>query len=304
MRLSRRGEKYVYQPLLAPKLHRVPLPDFRVMQNAPFISSIAEEAKALLSGLGPAGMETRFPGLGRLRVELLDAFADGRETMKPSIGAAISYSLGVGWAVGDLENQSGVAKTRSSEGHYWSAMVLLSTAGDHEGSEEFLEEAGFSLWAAYYVARAGNQSIGEVVAASKTDRPRADHSEVSLPELSEQAAPGWIEVLGTTTSWEGVFDSHNALIFRANKGLAPCPGSVAWSQVNWVRLAPLSGLAPAVAEARSLILAGSGDGNVLYGSLTRPRASGREMFGLVGTAMRSGAEWLEVFRIAGVKIKP
>jgi hypothetical protein len=74
--------------------------------------------------------------------------------------------------------------------------------------------------------------------------------------------------------------------------------------VNWVRLAPLSGLAPAVAEARSLILAGSGDGNVLYGSLTSPRASGREMFGLVGTAMRSGAEWLEVFRIAGVKIKP
>jgi hypothetical protein len=258
------------------------------MQNVPFIKAIAEAAKALLKDLGAAGMEAQFPGLGRLREELIDAFATGREAMKSSILGAVLYSLGAGWAVGELENQSGVAKSGLSEGHYWSAMVVLGTATHREGSENFAEEADFSLWAAYYVARAGQESIREVVAAT---------------DLSENAAPGWIEVLDATTDWEGVFDSRSALIFRANKGPAPYPGSIAWSQVNWVRLAPLSGVSPTVAKTRSLILGGSIDGNVLYGALTGPKGPGTEMFGLVGTSARSTDKWLELFRTAGVKIR-
>jgi hypothetical protein len=79
--------------------------------------------------------------------------------------------------------------------------------------------------------------------------------------------------------------------------------SISWSHVNWVRLAPLSGLSPSVAEARSEILGKSIDGNVVYGALTGPDGQGTEMFGLVGTAARSANEWVEIFQTAGVKIR-
>jgi hypothetical protein len=153
----------------------------------------------------------------------------------------------------------------------------------------------------------GRQQAWALMSAVKRNAGMGiDLPAVVLPEFSEQDrqfAPGWIEVLGTTTSWEGVFDSYDALIFRANKGPTPGPGRLPWSHVNWVRLAPMSSLSPDVAEARSPILARSIDGRVLYGALTDPKAPGTEMFGLVGTAARSADDWLEIFRTAGVKIR-
>lgn len=123
-------------------------------------------------------------------------------------------------------------------------------------------------------------------------------------KLGPQFAPGWIEVLDTTTYWEGVFDSQEAFEFRADTGPALGPRSIIpWSQVNWVRLAPASSLSPTVAKAHSSIIARSIDGSVLYGALTGPKGPGTEMFGLVGSATRSGAEWLEVFQTAGVKLR-
>jgi hypothetical protein len=164
-----------------------------------------------------------------------------------------------------------------------------------------------SLDGSFVMDRGRKQGWARMATVKRHFQTGIEPPATSLPEFLDQDrlfAPGWIEVLGTTTSWEGVFDSHDAFIFRETKGPDLGPrGRIAWSQVNWVRLAPLPSLSPGVRDARSPILARSIDGNVLYGSLTGPKGSGTEMFGLVGTAMRSGAEWLDVFQTAGVKLR-
>jgi hypothetical protein len=128
-----------------------------------------------------------------------------------------------------------------------------------------------------------------------------------LPEFSvgdRRFAPGWIEVLETTTSQEGIFDWDSALIFRANEGPVLGPRrAIPLSDVTWVRLASASNVSPGVAKARSRILARSIDGNVVYGAIPSRRRPRMEMFGLVGTVARSGDEWLQIFQTAGVKIK-
>lgn len=165
-----------------------------------------------------------------------------------------------------------------------------------------------SLDGTFPMDRGHKQGWELMTAVRRNVQAGIDPPAVVLPEFSDQDrvfAPGWIEALDTATSWEGVFDdSRNALIFRVTKGRDLGPrGSIPWSQVSWVRFVPLSDLPPALVEARSPILGKAIDGNVLYGSL---RGSGRpttEMFGLVGTALRSGAEWLKVFRTGGVKVR-
>jgi hypothetical protein len=160
----------------------------------------------------------------------------------------------------------------------------------------------------------GRERAWELLSAMKLGlEGGSDLLPVVLPELSEQNrqfAPGWIEVLATTTKRVGLFSvggpfhaPSNALMFWC-KGVERDPkDSISWSHVNWVRLAPLSGLSPSVAEARSEILGKSIDGNVVYGALTGPDGPGTEMFGLVGTAARSANEWVEIFQTAGVKIR-
>jgi hypothetical protein len=160
----------------------------------------------------------------------------------------------------------------------------------------------------------GRERAWELLSAMKPGMEGgSDLLPVVLPELSEQSrqfAPGWIEVLATTTNRVGLFSvggpfhaPSNALMFWC-KGVERDPkDSISWSHVNWVRLAPLSGLSPSVAEARSEILGKSIDGNVLYGALTGPDGPGTEMFGLVGTAACSANEWVEIFQTAEVKIR-
>ena len=90
-----------------------------------------------------------------------------------------------------------------------------------------------------------------------------DPPAVALPEFSvgdRRFAPGWIEVLETTTSQEGIFDWDSALIFRANEGPELGPRrAIPLSDVTWVRLASASNVSPGVAKARSRILARSID---------------------------------------------
>jgi len=97
---------------------------------------------------------------------------------------------------------------------------------------------------------------------------------------------------------EGVFDSHDAFIFRETKGPDLGPrGRIAWSQVNWVRLAPLPSLSPGVRDARSPILARSIDGNVLYGSLTGPKGTARRCSASLGRPCAQARSGLTCFRL-------
>ena len=129
-----------------------------------------------------------------------------------------------------------------------------------------------------------------------------------LPAFSEQErlfAPGWIETLDAAVTWQGAFHPlHDGLVFRANTG--PELGDrnfIPWSKVKWVRLDPVSRLTPSVTAAHTGTLARSIDEKVVYGALAGMGGTGSEMFGLVGSAARPGTEWLEIFRVAGVKMR-
>jgi len=136
-----------------------------------------------------------------------------------------------------------------------------------------------------------------------------------LPDPSEQdrqLGPGWIGTLGETRVREGIFDASGTLAFRwleanadADRAAEPSPQTqeVPWTDVTWVRLRPLSSLLPRAAQFHSQILARSTDPNVVYGALTGPSGPEAEVFGLLGTATCSGAQWLERFRVAGIQIK-
>jgi hypothetical protein len=148
-------------------------------------------------------------------------------------------------------------------------------------------------------------------------------------EMGPCAGRGWIEELDTPTSSEGVFDAgtdalerwlifveHVAIAFPEQSGegarqvevsgtgvsSTPVTG-IPWSCVEWVRLASVSDISPKVRETHSEVLARSVDGKVVYGAFKYPGGSRTKMFGLVGSAARSGDEWLETLRTAGVRIK-
>jgi len=182
MGLFRRGVlKNVYQPLYLPRLGDAPLPsaDALMHKGMPIIDVIKKAAYEYLSGAGPVGIETQYPDLRQLRLQLIDAFAIDQDSMTKTSRAALAWLLSAGWMVGELENQSGVSKTGLSEGHYWSAMVFLQvdldrsdmgrqhlTDSSENGGFSPMQEA-FSLMASYYVARTGSNSIDQVVAACK-----------------------------------------------------------------------------------------------------------------------------------------
>jgi hypothetical protein len=138
---------------------------------------------------------------------------------------------------------------------------------------------------------------------------------VVLPELGRDRrfAPGWVGPFGTTAVREGAFDASDALRFRwreASESLWGDAGhhatgsqAIHWSDVNWVRLLSLPSLLPDIAEQYSQ-LPGSTELKVVYGTLTGADGPGAEVFGLVSTGAYSGEQWLEMFRDAGVRIKP
>jgi len=137
---------------------------------------------------------------------------------------------------------------------------------------------------------------------------------VVLPELGRdrQFAPGWVGPFGTTAVREGAFDASDTLRFRwreasespwDDSGHATGSRPIRWSDVNWVRLMSLPSLLPKVAEQYSR-LPGSTELDVVYGTLTGADGPGAEVFGLVSTGAYSGEQWLEMFRDAGVRIKP
>ncbi len=140
-----------------------------------------------------------------------------------------------------------------------------------------------------------------------------DPPPVLLPEVSQpdrRLGPGWIGILGETTVREGVFDASDTPTFHWREAGAGPEASfersarsqrLAWSEVTWVRLRPLSSLLAVVAEFHPPTPAM--DPNVVYGALQGPNGPETEVFGLLGTPVCPGPRWLEMFRVAGVQIK-
>ncbi|HEY5111513.1 MAG TPA: hypothetical protein VII67_04200 [Acidimicrobiales bacterium] len=142
--------------------------DLKAISSGPdkeTVKTLVEFAKDKLMKFGSEDLQRQYPVLKRLRDELVASFSTERKDSTNEIDDSLSFYLCAGWTIGEMENGSGVAKSGCSEGHYWTAMVIL---GSMEGrGSKYSAESQFGLWAAYYVARKGAESIGEVVLASK-----------------------------------------------------------------------------------------------------------------------------------------
>lgn len=164
-----RNHPEVYGFLEPPSYRAVPLPNTAALLDGAdkkTIMMLVDVAKDNLLKNGSAGIERQFPGLTKLRIALLESMRTNRKGLTEKFDQAMSFPLTAGWMIGEMENASGIAKPKWSEGHYWNAMVVLGTT---EGQDsEFLGEFGFGIWASYYVARMGESEINVVIAASKS----------------------------------------------------------------------------------------------------------------------------------------
>jgi hypothetical protein len=132
------------------------------------IDQLAEFVRESLAKVELSDLEKQFPLLQSFRGKLFDALAVGRESMREDLDNALSYPLASGWVVGELENESGVARAGSSQGLYWSAMVAVWSQLGGKGPIEGLDaEAAFSLQAGYYVSRIGLEGIASVLTEAR-----------------------------------------------------------------------------------------------------------------------------------------
>jgi hypothetical protein len=128
------------------------------------ILQLAQFVRDSLAKVELSDLEKQFPMLQSFRGKLFDALAVGRESMREDLDNALSYPLAAGWVVGELENESGLARPGSSQGLYWSAMVAVWSDLSGKGPIEGLDaEETFSLQAGYHVARTGPEGIEGVL---------------------------------------------------------------------------------------------------------------------------------------------
>ena len=161
----RRPPSGSYTLLSPPSFGTIPTPDIAALSSEPqTIDQLADFVRESLAKVELSDLETQFPPLQSFRGKLFDALAVGRESMREDLDNALSYPLASGWVVGELENESGVARAGSSQGLYWSAMVAVWRQLGGKGPIEGLEaEEAFSLQAGYYVSRTGLEGIAGVL---------------------------------------------------------------------------------------------------------------------------------------------
>jgi hypothetical protein len=161
----RRPPSGSYAVLSPPSFGTLPTPDSDALSSEPeTILLVAEFVRDSLAKVELSDVEKQFPLLQSFRGKLFDALAVGRESTREDLDNALSYPLAAGWVVGELENESGVARAGSSQGLYWSAMVAVWNQLGGQGPIEGLHaEEAFSLQAGYYVSRIGPEGIAGVL---------------------------------------------------------------------------------------------------------------------------------------------
>ena len=165
----RRPPSGSYTLLSPPSFGTIPTPDAAATSSEPqTILQLAQFVRESLAKVELSDLETQFPPLQSFRGKLFDALAVGRESMREDLDNALSYPLAAGWVVGELENESGVARAGSSQGLYWSAMVAVWSHLGGKGPIEGLEaEEAFSLQAGYYVSRTGPEGFAGVLTEAR-----------------------------------------------------------------------------------------------------------------------------------------
>jgi hypothetical protein len=150
----------IYSPLEKPDFDVMPVPDVKVLRrDASVVNEMMKWVRAQIAKTTKGAPVP--PDISAVQEGLLQAFARSRPEQRESLRPHVYLGCHVGYLMGVMENEGGAAKPGYSEGHYWTALVMLMS---QLPVEQFVEEVCYSVHAAYYIARTGMTSLEPCVA--------------------------------------------------------------------------------------------------------------------------------------------
>jgi hypothetical protein len=161
MAVFRGKPKRNFTPLELPAWGHYPIPDLRRADETLGLG-LMQNVNEVIARLGPDGLQSVFPDLLLLHTELINLLVDHRDSEREAIEVEVRLPLQIGWAFGDQEAHSGIAKVGMKEATSWMSMITLWHV-TQDSESKYLDEALFAMWAAYYVARTSSRSISEIL---------------------------------------------------------------------------------------------------------------------------------------------
>jgi hypothetical protein len=157
--LFKRRARPSYTPLLEPAFDRWPVPDMGLLRrDGQMINLLVETALDRAKKIDSDAPS--LPILAALEAQLVEVLSRDSPAMREAMKGPLYYGARVGYVLGLMENQGGVAKAGQCEGHYWTALGMLWARGP---TESFSDEVGYAHLAGYYVARVGELALSPTV---------------------------------------------------------------------------------------------------------------------------------------------
>jgi hypothetical protein len=155
----------IYSPLSFPRFGNLAFLNLRVPKRDSFVvQGIMDVAMNNLDKTGPAAFAQRAPSAAILEQELVVLFSKGDDSVIPRLGPQVAAGVQIGYMIGILENNSGIARHDQAEGHYWNALAMMNLQLSQQlPTEEFWEESNYSIAAGYYLGRKGHLAIQELL---------------------------------------------------------------------------------------------------------------------------------------------
>ena len=155
--MTRRGSAR-YQPFTYPDPARIRIPDVALLgkkKEFRLIEEIAIAARANVLAIRGDGGELS-QALGKLEGRFLDLMNPGEEG-DPLGTPGFVAGIRLGYVIGTMENESGVAHPNESEVHYTTAMTLISSEFAQKVPPTVMSE--FATECGYFLARSGDHAL-------------------------------------------------------------------------------------------------------------------------------------------------
>ena len=155
--MTRRGSAR-YQPLAYPDPATIRMPDVALLgkkKEYRLVEEIAIAARANVLAIQGDGGELS-QALGKLEGRFLDLMNQGEEGDPPGTPGVVA-GIRLGYVIGTMEKESGVAHPNESEVHYTTAMTLISSEFAQKVPPTVMSE--FATECGYFLARSSDKAI-------------------------------------------------------------------------------------------------------------------------------------------------
>ena len=179
--MTRRGSAR-YQPITYPDPATIRMPDVALLgkkKEYRLVEEIAIAARANVLAIQGDGGELS-QALGELEGRFLDLMNPGEESDPPGTPGIVT-GIRLGFVIGTLENESGVAHPNESEVHYTTAMTLISSEFAQKVPPTAMSE--FATECGYFLARSGDNALDTL---TKLVEKNAENLSDGVPATTRQ----------------------------------------------------------------------------------------------------------------------